>query len=554
MTTAADVLVDTLAAWGVEVAFGMPGDSIDPIMEALRRDKRIRFVLVRHEEAGALAASAYAKLTGKLAACLGTSGPGSVHLLNGLMDASLDHAPVVAVTGQVDSHLLGTDYFQEVDLTAVLGHACVWSKLAVQPDEVGLLTATACRTALARHGPAHLSVPFDIGRAPVSPDTAPAKPHPRALTAMPTAEDLDEAASLLNRAERPVILAGRGGYGARAELARVAEMLQAPVVHTLPAKGVLPEDHPLSMGGLGLLGGAPAHRAMERTDALLMVGTSYPYLEFLPAKAQTVQIDADPAQIGKRHAVTVPLVGTAQPTLKALADRLTRAQPRDFVAALERERDAWWARRDKEAARTDTPLHPQVVAQEVGEVFDRRATFVCDVGNILVWMAHHLRVTDGRFLTSAWLGTMGFGVPGAIGAALARPEAPVVAVCGDGGFAMQQADLVTAVRYNLPVTIVVLVNDKLAMIKYEQEVAGYPEWEVDLVNPDFARLAEAAGAQGITVRTFDAVRPALEKARDSGRPTVVACHVRANEMPMPPRIAPGQAMHYALALFRETFE
>lgn len=552
--TAADVLIDTLCAWGIDTAFGLPGDSIDPVMDALRRDGRIRFYLVRHEEAAALAASAYAKASGRMAACLGTAGPGSVHLLNGLLDARLDHVPVLALSGQVDRHVLGTGYFQEVDLPAILAHGAPYSQLCTEPETVGVLADTACRRAMARSEPAHLSIPFDVAAAHVSPDTRTAAPFFQAARVLPHQEDLDHAGEVIDRARRPVLFAGRGALQARGVLTALAEHLWAPVVHTLPAKGVIAEDHPLAMGGLGLLGAAPAHHAMEKADLLVMIGTNYPYLDFLPPKVTTIQIDRDSAALGQRHSVTVGLAGTARDTLEALMARTRKREEDAWVRELQHERDKWHAHRVSEGNRRDEPLHPQVIAQAVYEVFPPDTTVVVDVGNVLVWMAQCYRVRGGQFLTSAWLGTMGFGIPGAIGASIALGKKPVVSVCGDGGFDMQIADLVTAVRYHLPITFVVLRNDKLAMIKYEQEVSGYPEYEVDLVNPDFCQVAKAVGARGVSVRRFDEVRPALEEARDSGTVTVVDCAVRANELPLPPRLKVPQATHYALALFRETFE
>lgn len=552
--TAADVLVDTLCAWGIDTAFGLPGDSIDPVMEAMRRDGRIRFYLTRHEEAAALAASAYAKATGRMALCLGTAGPGSVHLLNGLLDARMDHVPVLAVSGQVDRHVLGTGYFQEVDLPGILGHAAAYSELCTEPETLGVLAATACRRALGRSEPSHLSIPFDVAAASVSPDTRPGAPFFQPERVLPHDEDLQKAANAIDRAHRPVIFAGRGALDARGVLTALAEHLSAPVIHTLPAKGVIAEDHPLSMGGLGLLGAAPAHHAMEKADLLIMIGTNYPYLDFLPPKVPTIQIDRDAARIGQRHPVLVGLVGSARDTMEALLARTCERTEDGWVRELQKERDHWHRERVAEAKRQDEPLHPQVVAQAVSEVFPPETPVVVDVGNVLVWMAQQYRVRGGRFLTSAWLGTMGFGIPGAIGACVGLGRQPVVSVCGDGGFEMQIADLVTAVRYHLPITFVVLRNDKLAMIKYEQEVAGYPEYEVDLVNPDFSKAADAMGARGIRVRRYEEVRPALEEARDGAGVTVVECVVRANELPLPPRLKLPQATHYALALFRETFE
>lgn len=555
--TAAAVLLDVLVAHGVEYLFGIPGDSIDPLMEPLRRDRRLTFVQVRHEEAGAFMASAVGKKTGGLGVAVGTAGPGAIHLLNGLYDAKMDHAPVLALTGQVSTDYLGTDYFQEVNLLQLFADVAVYNHQITDPNQMAIMADNACRAALAKRGVAHLNLPFDA----LSGHVEEALHHygvraaqPAGIETVPTDDALDRAAELIERAERPVLFCGRGARGSRKAVVDLAERIQAPIVHTLPGKGVVPDGHPLVLGGLGLLGAKPAHSAMEQCDLCVMVGTSYPYLQFLPKSATLLQIDWEVSQVGKRIQVDLGLVGHAGPTLDALSDRVrTRRDPSAFVTNLQHARREWLNWVDGLSRDDKAPINPQRVANVLSGLVDPDANIAVDVGNALVWMARGFRMQDQGWLVSAWLGSMGFGLPAAIAARLVDPHRQSVAVVGDGGFAMLMADFVTAVKYRLPVKIVVLDNGRLAMIKFEQEVEGYPEFGTHLTNPDFAAYAEAAGGRGIRVQQLDELESALKQALDDPGPVLVDVLCDPNERPLPPRITLGQARGYATALFRETF-
>ncbi|AEJ40958.1 pyruvate oxidase [Sulfobacillus acidophilus TPY] len=553
--TVADVLLDVLVEHGVEYIFGIPGDSIDPLLEPLRRDRRIRFVQVRHEETGAFMASAYAKKTGRLGVCLGTAGPGAIHLLNGLYDAKLDHAPVLALTGQVNLAHLGTDYFQEVDLLQLFANVSVYNHQVTHPAQISVMADQACRTALAKRGVSHLSFPYEV---PLFKAEGPGQRYTvinRALDTVPVAELLEHAAQRIDRAERPVILAGKGARGSRQALLRLAERAQIPIVNTLPGKGVVPDTHPLALGGLGLLGAKPAHTAMEECDLCLLVGTSYPYLEFLPKHAQIIQLDWEASQIGKRHQVDLGLVGAAEPTLTELALRVSERPPSAWVRGLQHQRRHWIDRIQAEARRQnrpDRPIHPQWVADRLSRLVDANANLAIDVGNSLVWMARNFVIQDHGWLVSAWLGSMGFGLPAAMAAKIAQPERQSVAAVGDGGFTMLMGDFVTAVKYHWPITVVVFSNQRLGMIKFEQEVHGMPEFGTELVNPDFAQYAEAAGGQGFRVTRQEEVEEAIWQALHADVPTIVDIRTDPNEKPLPPRITWQQARGYAEAWFKET--
>ncbi len=554
--TVGEVLLDVLADDGVQYIFGLPGDSVDPILDPLRRDRRIQFVQVRHEETGAFMASAYAKKTGKLGVCLGTAGPGAIHLLNGLYDAKLDHAPVLALTGQVNLANIGTDYFQEVDLLNLFADVALYNYQVTEPAQIGVLAGMACRTALAKGGVAHLSFPFEVPAMHVKgtvPEYSVVGKH-GAFVPIPAV--LKEAVDRINAAEKPVILAGRGMRESRDALLALAQKAQIPIANTLPAKGVIPDTHPLALGGLGLLGAKPAHVAMEQCDLCLLLGTSYPYMEFLPDKAAILQLDWEASQIGKRHRVDVGLIGAATPTLEALAAALRPVSERPWLAKLQHEREEFLIRQADLAARANREaagIHPQWVADRLSRLVDPDANLAIDVGNSLVWMARNFLIQNQGWLVSAWLGSMGFGLPAAMAAKLAEPHKQSVAVVGDGGFTMLMGDFVTAVKYDLDMTVIVFNNHRLGMIKFEQEVHGMPEFGTHLTNPDFAQYAEICGGRGFHVTDRNEVEDAIREALASPMPTVVDIATDPNEKPLPPRITRGQAFGYAEALFKETF-
>lgn len=554
--TVAEVLWDTLVEHGVEYVFGIPGDSIDPLLESIRRDRRIRFIQVRHEEAGAFMASAYAKKTGRLGVCMGTAGPGAIHLLNGLYDAKMDHAPVLALTGQVGLPFIGSDYFQEVDLLHLFEDVAVYDYQVADASQVALMAGQACRTALSKRGVAHLSFPFEVPMQKVHGSVVAYPVVRRAMASVPTDELLEEAVKRINAAERPVILAGKGARASREAVLALAEKASIPVVNTLPGKGVIPDEHPLALGGLGLLGAKPAHTAMEHADLCIMIGTSYPYMEFLPKNVQMVQIDWEASQIGKRYPVDVGLVGSAEPTLRLLAQAIRPKSQNAWTDKLHADRLHWFHAIDEQAQRrvhVGQGVHPQWVADRLSRVADANANIAIDVGNSLVWMARNFRIRDHGWLVSSWLGSMGFGMPAAIAAKLAEPDRQSIAAVGDGGFAMLMADFVTAVKYDLPIVVVVFNNQRLGMIKFEQEVNGMPEFATHLWNPDFAGFAEGSGGKGIRVEKSEDVEEALRQALAMGVPTVVDIATDANEKPMPPRISLDQARGYGEAIFRETF-
>lgn len=550
----ADALIKILAAHGVSRVFGIPGDAINDVTDAIRRQDEIAFIGVRHEEAGAFAASATAKLTGRLAVCVGTAGPGAIHLLNGLYDAKLDHAPVLAITGQVARGFIGTQAHQEVDLKALFADVAVYNETITTPDQAPEILLRACHAAIAHRGVAHVSIPTDVAGEAVDFDVCrplgPANPGRVA----PDADDCAAAAKMIAAADNVAILAGIGCAGARDALIAFADAAKAPIVRSLRAKEVIDDDHPLCVGGLGLLGGHPGVKAMDRCDLLVMVGTDFPYLDFYPKNAKVIQIDIERTHIGRRAPVDLGLVGDADSILTALTNALDRPRDGGFLRDMQAEMTRWRASRDKSEADTANPIRPPHLMRAISDAAPDDAIFLADTGTATAWTARHLHVRPGqRYTLSGGLATMAFAFSGAIGAQLAFPDRRVIAICGDGAFAMLMGDYVTAVRCGLPIVTVVLNNAKLGFIQLELEAKGLPDWGTDLTNPDFAAVAAACGGWGRKVSAPDEIGPALHDAFAQDGPALLDVMVDPNALIMPPKIGLSQAMNFGLAKIREAF-
>ncbi|MDO8678245.1 MAG: thiamine pyrophosphate-binding protein, partial [Acidobacteriota bacterium] len=516
--TTADVLADRLIDWGVSVVFGLPGDGINGIMEALRtRQDRITFVQVRHEESAAFMACAYAKYTGRLGVCLATSGPGAIHLLNGLYDAKMDGAPVLAITGQTYHDLIGTRYQQEVDLLSLFKDVAVYNQQILGAGHVRALVDTGCRAALSLRGVAHITCPVDLQDQAVSDDEPSAKKVEGHTSdawqppiVVPRLEEVRAAADVLNAGKKTVILAGQGALGAGAELEQLADLLGAPIVKPLLGKGTVPDDSPFTTGGIGLLGTAPSEQAMEQADTLLMVGTSFPYMEFYPKhdRCRGVQIDRDPSRIGLRFPVEIGLCGDAKATLQVLLAQISRREDRTFLEQAQANMKEWRELLHVRSHRDEVPLKPQVVADTLSDLLADDAIISTDSGTITAWAARYIQIKRGQlFSCSGNLASMANGLPYAIAAQIAYPGRQSVAFVGDGGFTMLMGEFVTAVKYRLPIKIVIIKNNALGMIKWEQMVfLGNPEYGVSLEPIDFVRFAEACGGIGVRCERPDEVR------------------------------------------------
>ncbi len=560
--TTGDVIVEKLLAWGVDTAFGMPGDGINGIFEALRKNRgKIRFIQCRHEEAAAFAACGHAKFTGRLGVCFATSGPGAIHLLNGLYDAKLDHAPVLAITGHTYHDQIGTQYQQEIDILALFRDVAVYNQMILGPKHADALVDIACRSALAGRGVAHLTCPADIQDVEWSDEasssmfvTGHTSSAWRPPIVVPQEESLKGAAEILNAGKRVVILAGAGALGAADELERLADVLAGPIVKPLLGKACVPDDSPFTTGGIGLLGTLPSEKAMEGCDTLFLVGTSFPYLNWYPepGRARAVQLDIDPSRIGLRYPVEMGLVGDAKATLRALLPMLRPKADRSFLEEAQGRMKEWRELMRTRETRDEAPVKPQVVARHVNDLLRDDAIVATDSGTITTWAARHIQMRRGmQFSCSGNLATMAPGLPYAIAAQAAYPGRQVVAFVGDGGFTMLMGDFVTAVKYQLPIKVVIIKNDTLGQIKWEQMIfLGNPEYEVALHPIDFVKFAEACGGVGFRCEKPDEVRPALEKAFAAPGPALVEAVVDPFEPPMPPRATPKQALHLAESLVR----
>jgi pyruvate dehydrogenase (quinone) len=559
--TAAEILIDTLHDWGVDVIFGLPGDGINGLMEALRtRQDKIRFIQVRHEESAAFMACGYAKYTGKLGVCLATSGPGGVHLLNGLYDAKMDGQPVLAITGHHYHDLINTHAQQDVDLDRVFVDVAVYSTRIMGSSHVEPVTNLACRTALSRRGVAHITFPVDLQERDAGERSKRNIPGSGASSVfghtagLPAEQDLRRAAEILNAGQKVAILAGRGALHATDELEQVAERLGAPIIKALLGKAAVPDHSPYTTGGLGLLGTRPSQEAIEHCDTLFMVGTSFPYIEFLPkpGQARAVQIDLDPPRLGLRYPVEVGLAGDSRQTLQVLLPWLEHKKDRSFLETAQSGMQDWWALMEERGMRRDTPMKPQVVAWELGKRLSETAIVSSDSGTITTWWARQIPAKRGQmYSVSGTLASMACGLPYAIAAQIAYPDRQSVALVGDGGFTMLMGEFATAVKYQLPIKIVVIKNNTLGQIKWEQMVfLGNPEYGCELHPIDFAAFAQACGGTGYTIENPGDCGRILDQALAVPGPVVVQAIVDPFEPPWPAKISLEQATKFAESLAR----
>jgi len=556
---AAELLVERLIDWGVDTVFGLPGDGINGLTEALRRHQdRIKFLLVHHEEAAAFMATGYAKSTGRLGVCLATSGPGGIHLLNGLYDAKLDHQPVLALTGMQELQVLGTGYQQEVHLEKLFEDVAQYDVMVHTPVQILTLVDLAVRHALAHRTVSHITFPNDVQL--LDADTAaPGGPAPaRAPStspifimapALPRDADIRRAATVLNEGKKVVILAGAGAIGAADELRQAAELLGAPIVKTLSGKGSFPDDDPLSVGGLGLLGTLPGEKSMEECDTLFMVGTNFPYTKYLPESARTVQIEISPVRAGNRVPTEVPLVGDAKETLAALIPMLVQKTERDFLEDRQKEMKDWWGRMAAIADGSRDPIQPQYLMSLIDKHASDDAILSSDSGTIATWSARHWIIRgDRRFMLSGNLATMAPGLPYTIAAQHAFPGRQCIAFVGDGGFAMLMAELLTAIRHELPVKVFINNNHCYGQILWEQMVLGYPEFGVrhnGIAN--YAAFAEANGAKAFRVEHPEDLEAAVKGALEHPGPALVDCLTNPDEPPMPAKVTYEMAKGFAKA-------
>jgi pyruvate dehydrogenase (quinone) len=540
----ADILVETMIAWQVEFVFGIVGDGINSIVEALRRcQDRIRFIAVRHEEAAAFMASGYAKHTGKLGVCLATTGPGAVHLLNGLYDAKMDSAPVLAITGSTFHDLGGTHFMQAVDTQALMRDVAIYNIAVTGPIHAAIVGNLACRSALGKRGVAHLTVAKDTQAMKLAADKASMENHGlRTLEGLsfshpvPDLARLQQAAALINEGTKVAILVGQGALGARDEVTRLAAKLNAPVAKALLGKGVLSDDSPYTTGGIGHLGTEPSDFIMHTCDTLLILGSTMPWVNSYPraGQARAIQIDLKAEHIGIRYPVEIPLVSDVKATVAALLPLVNTKDAAFLKEAQSRMRD-WRALLDRVCATARSPLRPQMVMRELSNQLAADAVISLDCGANTHFAARIIELKEQQKLTgTGMLATMAPGLPFAIAAQLAFPGRQSVAVVGDGGFTQLMGELVTAVKYELPVKIIILKNNSLAEVLFEQQELGNPTYGCELSPIDFVAFATSCGAEGFRCTHPIEVKAAVQATLRSPRTAVLEVLVDPHEKPALP--------------------
>jgi pyruvate dehydrogenase (quinone)/pyruvate oxidase len=558
--TASDVFVDRLIEWGVDTIFGLPGDGINGFMDALRtRHEQIRYIHVRHEEVAAMAAVGYAKFTGKLGVCFATSGPGAVHLMNGLLDAKVEQAPLLAVTGMTYHDLVGTSYLQDVNIDYLMNDLAVYNQRIMGPQHVVNVVDYACRTALSQRAPAHIAFPIDYQAAPADSGTRYMRNVPGHTTAefqtpvrIPEPGLVEQAARALAGHAKVAILAGAGARGAAAELEQVADKLGAPIIKAQLGKDCVPDDSPYTTGPIGLVGSRASEEALEECDALLIVGSTMPYIEYYPSPGQAVcvQIDDKPERIGLRYPADVGLCGDAKATLAQLIARLPRNDDRAFLQRAQQATAAWWDLMAQRGTSTEVPMHPQVPAWALNDALASDAIVCGDSGTVTTWAARQIKTRAGQlFSFSGTNCSMAAGLPYALGAQAAYPGRQVVVFTGDGSLTMQLGDFLTAVQHDLPVKVVVVKNNTLGLIKWEQMVfLGNPEYGVNMAPLDFVKFAEACGARGMHIEDPARCGQQLAEALSWDGPVIIECVVDEHEPPYPAKVKKDQAKKMAAAL------
>ena len=549
----ADLLVDVLAEAGVRQIYGVSGDSLNGITDSIRAKEQIQWIHVRHEETAAFAAGAEAHLTGRLAVCAGSCGPGNLHLINGLYDCHRSRVPVLAIAAQIPSHEIGSGYFQETHPEHLFAQCSHYCELVSQPEQMPRVLEIAMQTALSRRGVAVIAIPGDVALRDAveqQPRLHFPKPTPRVC---PAEDEIAALAKILNDSKKTTIFGGAGCAGAHTELIELAGKLNAPIVHAMRGKEFIEYDNPFDVGMTGLLGFSSGYHAMMNCDVLLMIGTDFPYQQFFPENATIVQIDLRGEQLGRRTKVDYGFVGDTKTTLQALLPKLGQNNDEQHLKAsrehYQKARKGLDELATGEAGRK--PIHPQYVVRVLDELAAKDAIFSCDVGTPTIWAARYLTMNGQRRLLGSFNhGSMANALPQAIGAQVSHPGRQVVSLSGDGGLAMLMGDLLSLRQLQLPVKMIVFNNSSLAFVELEMKAAGILDFGTDLHNPDFAKMAEAAGLLGLTADTPDQVRPMLTQALGHDGPALVEVRVSRQELSMPPTITLEQMTGFSLFMLK----
>ena len=549
----ADLLVDVLSGAGVRRIYGVSGDSLNGITDSIRTRGQFEWVHLRHEETAAFAAGAEAHLTGKLAVCAGSCGPGNLHLINGLYDCHRSRVPVLAIAAQIPSTELGSGYFQETHPEQLFAQCSHYCELVSQPEQMPRVLEIAMQTALSRRGVAVIALPGDVALRDAAEETPRLHFSESQTSVCPCDDEIDVLADLLNRAKRITILGGAGCAGAHEELVELASKLQAPIVHAMRGKEFIEYDNPFDVGMTGLLGFSSGYHAMMNCDVLLMIGTDFPYQQFFPKEATIVQIDIRGEQIGRRSKVDYGLVGDTKSTLKALLPKLLQnSYEIHLEESLGKYREARKGLDDlAKCDSCEAPIHPQYVARVLDQLAADDAIFTCDVGTPTIWAARYLTMNGKRRILGSFNhGSMANALPQAIGAQISHPGRQVISMSGDGGFAMLMGDLLTLRQHDLPVKLIVFRNDSLAFVELEMKAAGILDYGTSLHNPDFAKIAEGAGLIAFKAETPEQVEPVIAEALRYDGPALVEVLVSRQELSMPPTITYEQVKGFSLFMLK----
>lgn len=555
MTTVATHLVEALVAAGVKRIYGVVGDSLNSIVDAVHQNQKIEWVHVRHEEAGAFAASAEAQLTGNIAVCAGSCGPGNLHLINGLYDAHKTLAPVLAIAAQIPSSEIGTDFFQETHPERLFQECSNFCQLVGTEKQMPRLLQIAMQSCVSRGGVSVLVLPGDVASSKMTSDELEHRIFPPRPHVQPCARDLKRLADLLNGADRVTLFGGAGCSGAHGEVLELAKRLQAPIAYSFRGKEFLEHDNPFATGMTGLLGTESGHYSLEKADLIFMLGTDFPYTAWYPKKPKIVQLDIRPDRLGRRSHLDLGLMGDVQTTLEALLPMLQQKKNDKHLKACQKKYRETQESLDRRAERNGNsrPLAPEYVTSVLSGVASDDAIFTVDTGMTAVWAARYLRMTRERRLIGSFNhGSMANAMPQAIGAQLAFPKRQVISMSGDGGFTMLMGDLLTLVQYDLPIKLLVYNNSTLGMVKLEMRVAGYEDFGVDFKYTDFAKLAEAVGMRGIRIEDAGSLEKSLAAAMKHNGPVLIDVVTNPDALALPPKIDAKEVAGYGLYVAKQT--
>ena len=549
----AEQLIDTLVKSGVERIYAVTGDSLNEVNEAVRKNDQIKWIHVRHEETGAYAAAAEAQLTGRPGCCAGSSGPGHVHLINGLYDAHRSGAPVIAIASTIPTGEFGTEYFQETNTIKLFNDCSYYNEVATTPTQFPRMLQSAIQTAVTRKGVSVIGLPGDLAKASAVTVDSSVINYPAPPEVCPSEEDLAQLADMLNKHTRITLFCGIGCRGAHEEVIALSEKLNAPVVYTFKGKMEVQYENPYEVGMTGLLGMPSGYYSMHEAEVLLMLGTDFPYSAFLPDDIKIAQIDIKPERLGRRAKVDIGLCGDVKLSIQSLLRMLNPKTDDSFL--LKQLKRYEGVKKDLAAYTEDkgdvNKIHPEYVMSEIDKLSSDDAVFTVDTGMTCVWGARYLQATGKRHMLGSFNhGSMANALPQAIGAALAYPDRQVVALCGDGGLSMTLGDLETVVQYKLPIKIIVFNNRSLGMVKLEMEVDGLPDWQTNMLNPDFAQVAEAMGMAGFNVSVPEEVLTTLLNTFELDGPVLVNIMTDPNALAMPPKIGFGQMVGFAQSMYK----